>query len=177
MRMILTKKEIRNGWGRETYKYCYQWQKCMKKIPLFKIRGQEYIFKLIKVKEVIEVNSTKELCLQDSFGSRRAARVAPVRPEAVPASEPISVGSGIIPLLHKTELFSNVAGSTMISYLWKDKKYTAAVSERSKKMWEKQPCRHQSERRRKGEGAPGTGSVSPAAHGRTHQVQCPHCSL
>lgn len=48
---------------------------------------------LIKVKEVIEMNGRKELCLHDRFGSRRAASVASVRPEAVLASEPISVDS------------------------------------------------------------------------------------
>lgn len=98
------------------------------------------------------MNSSKGLYLQDSFGSRRDASVAPVRSAAVPASEPIWVGSEMIPLLHKAELFSNAAGSSTISYVWKDKKYTAAVSERTKKMWQEQPCRHQSERRRRGEG-------------------------
>lgn len=93
------------------------------------------------------------------------------------ASEPISVNSEMIPSLHKAELFSNTAGSCMISYLWQDKKYTAVVSDKSKKMWEKELCRHQSERRRRGEGAPGTGSVSPAVHGKPCQSKCPHCSL
>lgn len=123
------------------------------------------------------MNSSEGLCLHDSFGSRRAASVASVRSEAAAASEPISVGSELIPPLHKAELFSNAAGSSMISYLWKEKKYTAAVSERSKKMWEKQPCRHQGERRRRGEGAPGPGSVSPAVHGRPYQTKHPHSSL
>lgn len=72
---------------------------------------------IVKVKEVIEMNSSRGLCLHDSFGSRRAASAASARSEALPASEPVSVGSETIPPQHKAGLFRKAAGSSMISYL------------------------------------------------------------